>query len=117
MRTEGQPMSECASHYPISILLARIVNETSLSRSDFIEALGYRNIDRGRRRLDAWMDTGEGYERILKQIVTAFPLYADEIREAVAATAAVKAAEWDAAFYERCKAEEATFRPYLHADG
>ena len=40
-------MPECASHYPISKLIARVMNETGRSRLDFVQALGYRNIERG----------------------------------------------------------------------
>lgn len=103
-------MSEFAAHYPISILLARNRQRDEPESFEFIQALGYLNIERGRRRLDGSMDAGEGYERILNQIDGTFAVRADEIREAVAATAAVKTAESEAAFYRRCKAEDAPQR-------
>ncbi len=102
--------------YPITIVLRRLLEEAGLDRDGLILALGYRNLQRGRRRLDAWMDQGEGYERIIKQIAAAYPGHADALHSAVAAMPEIKKAEWDVAFLERCKAEEGTFRPYVHAD-
>jgi hypothetical protein len=102
--------------YPISTVIARIMDDYSFSRVEFVRALGYRNIERGLRRLSSWMDQGEGYDRIIKQIVALYG-HSDEIEGAVAATKEIKAVEFNAAWIERCKAEAATFHPFIHADG
>jgi len=110
-------MSQGASHYPISQLITRIMTDSGPSRSQFVTSLGYRNIERGLRRLDPWINQGEGFERIIKQIAAAYPGRAEELRQAIAATEAIKVAEADAVFLERCKAEQPTFVPFIHAHG
>jgi hypothetical protein len=110
-------MSQGASHYPIVQFIFRLMQEHGFSRFEFVRALGYRNIDRGLRRLEPWLNQGEGYDRILNQIATAYPNHADGLEKAVAATRAIKTAEAEAAFLERCKTEEATFVPFVHAQG
>lgn len=110
-------MPESASHYPISQFLLGLLEELGLDRDGFLVALGYRNLERGRRRLDAWIDEGTGFERILKQISAAYPTSDDRLQTAIMNTAALKKAESEAAFLERCKAEEASFVPFVYAQG
>jgi hypothetical protein len=112
-----QQMSHGASQYPVSLLIARLIAESGGSLVGFIQALGYRNIERGVRRLEPWITTGEGFPRIVKQIAAVHPAIAVELKLALAATTAMKRAEAEAAWLERCKAERATFLPYLHVDG
>ena len=109
-------MSEGAK-YPISLLLARLIADHGGSPAEFIGRLGYRNIERGLRRLDPWMTSGEGYDRIIKEIAAAYPEYAEELKTAIGATKAVKTAEAEAAFLELCKAEAETFIPFIHTEG
>lgn len=110
-------MPEGASHYPISQFLLRLLDESGLDRDGFIRRLGYRNIARGRRRLDSWLDQGGGYQRILKQIVAAYPDQAARLQSAAGETAKMKDAEAEARFVEWCKSQSATFVPFLHAEG
>lgn len=56
---KGHQMSGSAAKYPIFQFLLRLLEETGLDRSEFVLSLGYRNLDRGRRRLDAWIDQGK----------------------------------------------------------
>lgn len=93
------------------------MDEHGFSRIDLIHSLGYHNTLRGLRRLDPWLDRGEGYNRILNQIATVYPAHAEALTKAVAATAKAKAAEAETAFLERCEAERESFTPYIHADG
>jgi hypothetical protein len=46
---KGKRMSQGASHYPVSQLIARIMSDSEFSRLQFVTALGYRNIERGLR--------------------------------------------------------------------
>jgi len=50
-------MSQGAS--PISRLLQQIITDSGLRRSEFVQALGYKNATTGLRRLDEWL-CGEG---------------------------------------------------------
>jgi hypothetical protein len=93
------------------------MQEHGFSRFEFVRALGYRNLERGLRHLNSWLDRGEGNDRILKQIARAYPGHADGLEIAVAATMAIKTAEAEAAWFERCKAEQDSFIPYVHAEG
>jgi hypothetical protein len=110
-------MSQGASQYFISQAITRLMADSGLSRPQFVTSLGYRNIARGIRRLDPWIDQGEGFDLIIKQITEFYPLRADEIQNALAATAEQKAAEAEAAWIELLKAEAGTFRPYIHVEG
>jgi hypothetical protein len=110
-------MSQGASTIPISIFLNRIIAESGLSIAEFVRSLGYRNIERGLRRLlEPWLAKGEGNQRIIKQIASTYPARADELYNAVAEAEAIIAVEADAAWIERCRAEQAKFVPYLHVE-
>ena len=76
-------MSQGASHYPVSQLISRIIVDSGLSRTQFVQALGYRNVQKGLRRLDAWMDHGEGQDRIINQIAAAYPSQSDLLETAL----------------------------------
>ncbi len=111
-------MSQGASHYPIVQFISRLMQEYGFSRVELVRALGYRhNAEKGLRRLNLWLENGEGYGRILEEISTVFPAHADGLEKAVAATRAIKEAESEATWFERCKAEQESFTPYIHADG
>jgi hypothetical protein len=110
-------MSLGANQYPISQLINRLIQDYGYSTVEFVKSLGFRNIERGIKRLVPWLEQADGFEKILKQIVVTYPEHADELQSAVAATKAVRAAEFEAAWIEECKAEKETFRPFLHAEG
>jgi hypothetical protein len=110
-------MPEGASHYPISRFLLRLLEETGFTRTEFVSSLGYRVVERSRRRLDAWIDEGNGFDKIIGQIAKSYPNHADRLQTAITNTKAVKAAERYAEFFDCCKAQESTFVPYVHADG
>jgi len=110
-------MSQGASQYPISQLISRIMTDSGLSRPQFVTSLGYRNLERGLRRLNPWIDQGEGFALIIKQIAASYPLHSVEIQKAVAITAETKAAEAESAWIESLKAEAGTFRPYIQVEG
>jgi len=72
-------MLQSASPYPISQFILRLMEESGVSRVEFVQALGYRNMERGLRRLDPWMENGSGFQLILKHIAAAYPGRADEL--------------------------------------
>jgi hypothetical protein len=115
--TKGKAMPDADSRYPISRFLLKLLEETGFTRTEFVLSLGYRNVERGRRRLDPWIDEGTGFDKILRQIATAYPNHADRLQNAITNTKAVKAAERHAEFFDLCKAQESTFVPYIHVEG
>jgi hypothetical protein len=101
--------------YPITRLLAKIISDHASSEGEFItEVLGYRNVEKGLRRLHFWTEEGgEGaHQRIIGQIAQASGR-GEELERAIAATREMKAKECEAAFLERCRGEAETFRPFL----
>jgi hypothetical protein len=110
-------MSQGVSHYPISLFLNDLVGRYGPSRPEFIQALGYRNLERGLNRLNPWLESGDGFERVLRQIRIKFPEVAAGLDESLQATKAVKDAERQKAFYETCQSQRATFKPFIHVLG
>ena len=111
-------MTQGASRLPIVQVLNRLMDDYGFTPVELVHAIGYRHdVEKGLRRLNLWLENGEGYGRILEEISTVFPAYGDGLEKAVAATKAIKTAEAEAAFLLRCKAEQDAFRPYLHAEG
>ena len=114
----GLPMTQGVSPYPISQFITRIARDLGYSTTDFVRSLGYhKNLEQGINRLGPWLVDGTGFEKILQQIAARYPDHADDLQCALDATNAIRAAEFETAWVERCKAEAETFRPFLHADG
>ena len=103
--------------YPIARFLTSLMKESGHSRSEFVRVLGYRNIERGRKRLDAWMAEEKGYSKIIKQIAARFSDDADELYAAISETKRIKIAETEAVFLAQCQAEQDTFVPHIVAIG
>jgi hypothetical protein len=103
--------------YPIGQLLAELINEHGPTEVAFLERLGYRNIERGLRRLRLWTEGASGHEKILKQIAATFPEHAESLRSAVEETKRVRELEWELEFLNRCEAEADTFKPFVCARG
>jgi hypothetical protein len=113
-------MSQGASQPPIVQFLNRLLDHLGSTPVELCQSLGYRNgrhAEKGLRRLNLWLETGDGHGRILEQISAAFPAYADGLKEALAATKAIRSAEYEADFLEHCENEAPTFVPFLYADG
>lgn len=90
-----------SGEYPITTFLRELM--AGRSRDAFVRSLGYwKRIDRGRHRLDLWMDHGDGHEKILRQIAIAYPDAAQQLKIAVEATRKVKAEEQEAARKRQC---------------
>jgi hypothetical protein len=106
-----------ASQYPIGQLISEIIREHASSEVAFVaQQLGYRDAEKGLRRLHLWTETGEGHQRVIRQIARATGRDED-LEAAIAATTEMKRNEWEAEFLEHCRGEAATFRPFLSAFG
>ncbi len=103
--------------YPISLLLERLIWDHGPTLAEFVARLGYRNIERGLRRLEPWLTQGEGYPRIIQQVKSAFPSVAVELRLSVEATVEIRRVEARRSWHESCEAEAATFNPFIYCQG
>jgi hypothetical protein len=65
---------------------------------EFVRRLGYPYaVERGLRRLQVWRDTGQGHDRIIKDLIAVYPHHQDDLWEAIAQTKVIKAAEAEVA--------------------
>jgi len=110
-------MTQSASRYPISQVITRLMHNHGYSPVEFVQSLGYRNVERGLRRLEPWLLEGHGFERILGQIAAAYPSEAHALGSAITDTANLKKADREAAMLESCRAQAARFVPYVHVEG
>jgi len=98
-------------------LIARIVANSGLSRSQFIRSLGYRSVEGGLRRLDEWLETGRGDGGILDRLVRAYHVDPGDLEKALVATVVQRASEQQPAELERLRVEHEGFRQYIHVEG
>jgi hypothetical protein len=112
MRRKDSSMSG-ASHYPISQLIARIMNDSGQSRSEFIKSLGYRSVQGGLRRLDEWLENGSGDEGCLRRIVDAYHPDPGELKKALSETEEVQRREHEEAIREIEDRERRRFKPFI----
>jgi hypothetical protein len=105
------------AHYAISVFLQELINECGGSPADLVLALGYRNIEKGLRRLQPWLDEGTGFDLIITQVGRRFYSRSAELNRALYQTIEAKDAEADAAFRAHCEAGRETFKPYVYAQG
>jgi hypothetical protein len=103
--------------YPIQNTLRRLIGAFESDRSDFARKLFYSDLEIGRLHLDAWLDRGEGYDGFLRRVATAFYDHAADLEQALEETAAMRVAEGDPGWRERCKAEDFSFVPFVHVQG
>jgi hypothetical protein len=124
-RVSDQPIStdaledtmSSASKYPIAELLSEIISEHASCDADFVtDVLGYRDVAKGLRRIYLWYGSNGGHQRIINHIARVTGR-GEELERAIAATREMTTREWEESWLERCKAEAATFRPFLCATG
>ena len=106
-------MSQGASHYSISQLIARIISESELRRSEFVQAIEYKNKAKGLRRLDEWLEDGSGDEGFLEKIIEVFHPDPGELEAALAETEAIHEREHQEAVREIEERERRRFKPVI----
>ena len=106
-------MSHGASKYPISKLIARILTDSGLRRSEFVQSIGYRNTAKGLRRLDEWLNQGRGDEACIQRIASAYQSHAAELEQALDETEAIHEREQLEAFSEIEERERRRFIPFI----
>ncbi len=105
------------SKYPIQVILNCLVPPFWSSRTEFVEKVGYHDLETGRTHLDAWLDRAEGWIGFLHEVAAVFPEHAAQLQTAITETAQIKAAEGDSGWRERCQSEEASWVPYIRVLG
>jgi hypothetical protein len=99
--------------YPISKLLQQILTDSGLRRSQFIQAIGFKNQTKGLKRLDEWLGTGRGHKVCLERIVDRYHPDPAALQSALAETEAIHKHEYQAAVHEHEERERRLFRPFL----
>jgi hypothetical protein len=85
------------ARYPITDFLTNMIEESGLSEVKFVKRLGYpHSPEKGIRRLRLWMETGFGYDRIVREICAAYPDRREELEAALERTKIIKAGEAEA---------------------
>src|SRR5205823_4780131 len=75
--------------YPISRFLQRIIHNSGLRPSEFVQGIGYHNVAKGLRRVQEWLESGNGETDCLQRIVDAFNPDPAELETALAETDAI----------------------------
>jgi hypothetical protein len=113
-------MPDTTSLYPISKVIAKIIMNSGYTPSGFILAMGHASAEAGLHDIESWLEKGEGDASTIAQIAAFSPGEAEKLRNAVAETAAMKAAGVDPVVLERERSEiekRDRFKPFVHAEG
>jgi hypothetical protein len=99
--------------YPISRFLQGIIHDSGLRPSEFVQRIGYKNIAKGLRRLNEWLEDGGGEADCLRRIVDAFQPDAGELEKALADTEAIHGLERKQAIAEIEERQRKRFKPFI----
>ena len=96
--------------YPIGTLIEEGLKTKGMQRKDLVRALGYTNINKGRRNLDACMDKGKcSNEFLRKHLPLVLGLTPAQVEEAIRLTEEKKWQDAD-------QAARAQFRPHIYIE-
>jgi len=95
--------------YPLGRLIAERANALGLAKNDVVRALGYRNLDKGRRRLEHLLVTGADEPGFTHALCAALELEAAVLEPALEATHQARQAEAEAL-------ERSRFRPHVFVE-
>lgn len=97
--------------YPISKLIAKIVQDSGLRRSEFVHRIGYRNTAKGLRRLDEWLENGCGDGGFIERLKDSYG--PADLEKALADTEAVHEREHQEAVRDIEERERRRFRSFV----
>jgi len=81
--------------YPIGKLISAAMESQGLKRKDLVRAVGYRNLNKGRRAVDACLDRGDcSNEFLMKGLSRALGLDPGEIGKAIQLTRGTRGGRW-----------------------
>ena len=104
-------MRRRTSTYPISVYLSRAIE--NFSAKQLCSLLGYKNGSKLFRRLDEWLQAGNGRGDFLEQLGAALWLKREEVEAALEETRTIKRAERAAEEAERQEFIRRNFVPYI----
>lgn len=99
--------------YPTSKLIAKIISDSGLRRSTFVKSLGYKSVEGGLRKLDAWLEQGRGDDGCLQRLVDAYRPDPGELENALTETDQMLQREHEAAVRKFEERERRRFRPFI----
>lgn len=99
--------------YEISKLINQVISGNKERKRDIVLKLGYKNLDKGYRRLDHLIETGECPESIKNMLPSALELDPQVVKDAFEATARQKEEELELARRRQEEYERRTFKPHL----
>ncbi len=102
--------------YPLSKLIYEVFSHSNLSRKDFVEKLGYRNIAKSLRHLDSFLERSTGPENFLERAEEVFGVSKERIEIAKRETAEIWSKEEQEAEKRRKERARRTFLPFLYVD-
>jgi hypothetical protein len=101
------------SDYPVSRFLRRIIRESGLRRSQFIQAIGFKNTSKGLRRLDEWLGDGRGDQGCLQRIVDRYHPDPAELQSCLRETEAIQEREYREAVHAMEERARLRFKPFV----
>lgn len=99
--------------YEISKLINQVISGNKQRKRDIVLKLGYRNLDKGHRRLYHLIETGECPEPIKKMLPSALGVDPQVVEDAFKATSQQIAEELELARRRQEEYERRTFKPHL----
>jgi len=99
--------------YPISALILRYTSRSKKEKLNIVNKLGYKNLNKGLRRLDHLIQTGQCPDSVREKLPSVLGIDTSTIQEAFEATLAQQQDEKEKARRARDDHERKTFRPHL----
>jgi hypothetical protein len=99
--------------YQISKLVNQVISRNKERKREIVLRLGYKNLDKGYRRLYHLIETGECPEPMRKMLPYALGIDPQVVEDAFEATARQKQEEFELARKHQEEYERRTFRPHL----
>ncbi len=99
--------------YAISRLINDVISQSKEAKRNVVLKLGYKNINKGYRRLNALIETGECPPFLKEKLPKALNLDKELIDQAFVLTAQEKAKEAELARQRREEYQRANFKPHV----
>ncbi|HMO19194.1 MAG TPA: hypothetical protein PKA63_13885 [Oligoflexia bacterium] len=106
-------MHRITSHYPVSVFIKAVFENSGQSVSEFAIGLGYKNIAKGIRNLDRWLQYGEGSIFFLKSLGLKFNVSEEQIENLIRETELLKNEEHKQLREKSREERRRSFTPYI----
>ena len=98
---------------PVADLIKKAIKEKNVKRSELATAVGYKNVTKGLRRIDALMRRGGGNRKLLGRIVAILEIDQRAMDAALVVVKNARKAEWTAMKAREEEYARQTFRPHV----